>query len=150
MRRSTALMAAAALLFLVSSLSVAYMSAVAYGERSDEVETRRMFRDWMAKNKKTYSSIDEEEHRYAVFKENRHRFDKQNAAADAAGVLIHLGLNVFADLTDEELRSLHTGCAHGGIEAHHQNLAADNKYSLDWRNIFRWGFPGGRGQAVSR
>lgn len=138
--------AAAALLLLVSSLVVAYMSAVAYGERSEEVETRRMFRDWMAENKKTYSSIDEEEHRYAVFKENRRRFDKQNAAADAAGVLIsHLGLNVFADLTDEELRSLHTGCAHGGIEADHQNLAADTKYSLDWRNKGT----GGRGQAVS-
>ena len=98
-------MAAAALLLLVSSLAVAYMSTVAYSERSEEVETRRMFRDWMAKNKKTYSSIDEEEHRYAVFKENRRRFDKQNAAADAAGVLIHWGLNVFADLTDEQCRS---------------------------------------------
>ena len=44
MRRSTALLAAA------------YMSIASYGERSEEVETRRMFRDWMAVNNKTYSS----------------------------------------------------------------------------------------------
>ncbi|GJM91417.1 hypothetical protein PR202_ga07782 [Eleusine coracana subsp. coracana] len=151
MRRSTALMAAAALLLLVSSLAVASMSTVAYGERSEEVETRRMFRDWMAKNKKTYSSIDEEEHRYAVFKENlRRRFDKQDAAFDAAGVRIR-GLNKFGDLTDEELGSVYNGGVPREIEAHHQNLAAAyNKYSLQWRNIFRWGFTGGRGQAVSR
>ena len=44
MRRSTALLAAA------------YMSIASYGERSEEVETRRMFRDWMAVHNKTYSS----------------------------------------------------------------------------------------------
>jgi hypothetical protein len=53
-----------------------------------------MFREWMAVNKKKYSSIDEE-HRYAVFKENRRRFDKKNAANNAAGLrLTHLGLNL--------------------------------------------------------
>ena len=45
MRRSTALLVAA------------YMSIASYGERSEEVETRRMFRDWMAVNNKTYSSV---------------------------------------------------------------------------------------------
>ena len=38
-------------------LAAAYMSIVSYGERSEEVETRRMFRDWMAVNNKTYSSV---------------------------------------------------------------------------------------------
>ncbi|RLN08080.1 hypothetical protein C2845_PM11G10550 [Panicum miliaceum] len=132
MRRSTVLRVAAAAVLLL----------LARWQRSEEVETRRMFRDWMAANKK-YNSIDEEEHRYAVFKENRRRFDKVNATRDAAGLrLTHLGLNVFADLTNEELRSLHTGCAD------HQNLAADNKglpYSVDWSNKGT----GGRGQAVS-
>ncbi|RLM58524.1 hypothetical protein C2845_PM18G07930 [Panicum miliaceum] len=111
MRRSTALRAAAALL-LLAALAAVNMLIIWYGERSEEAETRRMFREWMAVNKKKYSSIDEGEHRYAVFKENRRRFDKENAANDAARLhLTHLGLNVFADLTDEELRSLHTGCA---------------------------------------
>ncbi|TKW00837.1 hypothetical protein SEVIR_8G138500v4 [Setaria viridis] len=109
MRRSTALMAAAAQLLLVSSLAVAYMSAVAYGKRSEEVETRRVFRDWMAEKKKTYSSIDEEEHRYAVFKENLRRYGKKHATADADGLLYHVGLNSFSDLTDEELDSMYKG-----------------------------------------
>ncbi|TVU20551.1 hypothetical protein EJB05_36765, partial [Eragrostis curvula] len=101
-------MAAAALLLLLvsSSLAVASMST---GERSEEVETRRIFRDWMAKNKKRYSSIDEEEHRYAVFKEKLRRYGNHNGATDAAGVPIPLGLNGFGDLTDEELGSLNTG-----------------------------------------
>ncbi|KAK1621390.1 hypothetical protein QYE76_026907 [Lolium multiflorum] len=119
MRRSTALMVSALLL-----LALAFTTAVPHDERSEEVETRRMFRDWMARFDKTYSSIDEEEHRYAVFKENLHA---------AAGV--HLGLNVFGDLTHEELRVLHTGCTHGD---------GGYKYSLlYWINVLLLGSPSG-------
>jgi hypothetical protein len=124
MRRSTALMAAAALLLLSSSLAVASMST---GERSEEeVETRRIFRDWMAKNEKTYSSIDEEEHRYAVFKEKLRRYGNP------------FGLIGFGGLTDEELGSLNTGCA---------RMEPDLLERIS-RNIFRWVFAGGRDQAV--
>ncbi|CAO2209371.1 unnamed protein product [Urochloa humidicola] len=110
-----------------------FMTAVPHDERSEEVETRRMFRDWMARYDKTYSSIDEEEHRYAVFKENLRRSGKRNAAEAEDGV--HLGLNVFGDLTHEELRILHTGCTPGDV---------DYKYSLlYWINILRLGSPSG-------
>ncbi|KAM0849570.1 hypothetical protein ACQ4PT_053642 [Festuca glaucescens] len=128
MRRSTALMVSA-LLLLALSLAVAFTTAVPHDERSEEVETRRMFRDWMARFEKTYSSIDEEEHRYAVFKENLH------AAAAEAEDGVHLGLNVFGDLTDEELRVLHTGCTHGD---------GGYKYSLlYWINVLLLGSPSG-------
>ncbi|RLN12282.1 hypothetical protein C2845_PM09G21880 [Panicum miliaceum] len=73
------------------------MSIVSYGERSEEVETRRMFRDWRPRNERTCSSVaEEEEHRYAVFKENRRRIEKHNAAADAGVHSYHLGFNIFA------------------------------------------------------
>ncbi|KAF8700356.1 hypothetical protein HU200_034288 [Digitaria exilis] len=126
MRRSTALTGAAALMLLL--LVGAYMSIAAYVERIEEVETRRRFRDWMAKVNKTYDSIGDEEHRYAVFKENLRRFD--NTFIDAAGLP-----NGFGDLTDEELNSL--------------NLGSVPAYSFDWREKGSGG-GGGRGEAVSR
>ncbi|CAL4966845.1 unnamed protein product [Urochloa decumbens] len=126
MRRSTALTAAAALLLLTASLTAAYMSIAAYVERSEEVEKRRMFRDWMAKVNKTYDSIGEEEHRYAVFKENLRRFDKHSTSVDAAGLP-----NGFGDLTSEELSSIYPGCVPDS----------------DWREKGSGG--GGRGEAVS-
>ncbi|RLM69127.1 hypothetical protein C2845_PM17G10080 [Panicum miliaceum] len=136
MGRSTALKVAAALL-LLAALAAVNMLVIWYSERSEE-ETRLMFRDCMAKTKK-YRYIDEEAHWYAVFKENRRRFDKENAAGLR---LTHLGLNVFADLTNEELLSMHTGCVD------HQNLAADNKdrpYPISWSDKGT----GGPGEAVS-
>ncbi|KAL6594112.1 hypothetical protein ACP70R_049013 [Stipagrostis hirtigluma subsp. patula] len=102
MRSSTALMAAAALLLLVS-LAAADLS------RSEQ-EARRMFVEWMAKHGKTYGSIGEEERRYAVFKDNLRLIDEENAAAVAAHSSSRLGLTVFADLTDEEFRT----CCLGG------------------------------------
>ncbi|XP_047046335.1 oryzain alpha chain-like [Lolium rigidum] len=117
MRRSTALM--------LLLLAVAFTTAVPHDERSEEVETRRMFRTWMARFDKTYSSIDEEEHRYAVFKENLHAFG--DLTRD------HFGLNVFGDLTHEELRVLYTGCTHGD---------GGHKYSLlYWISVLLMGPP---------
>ncbi|CAN6215892.1 unnamed protein product [Urochloa humidicola] len=128
MRRSTALTAAAALLLLALSLGAAYMSIAAYAERSEEVETRRKFRGWMAKVNKTYDSIGEEEHRYAVFKENLRGFGKHSTSVDAAGLP-----NGFGDLTTEELSSMHPGCV----------VLPD---SVDWREKGSGG-GGGRGGA---
>ena len=94
MRRSTALKAAAAALLLLS-MAAAYMSIMSYWERSEEEETHRMFVEWMAKCNKTYNSTGEEEHRYAVFKEN---FRRRGPV-----------LNIFGDWTDEEFNAWQPG-----------------------------------------
>jgi hypothetical protein len=124
MRRSTALTAVAALLLLAASLAAAYMSIAAYVGRSEEVEARRSFADWMAKFNKTYGSTSEEEHRYAVYKKNLRR---QPA-----------GLNGFGDLTEQELMSIYPGCGPVPFK--------DPRYSVGWSKKGT----GGRGQAVSR
>jgi hypothetical protein len=106
MRRSTALTEAAALLLLLAASLVApSMSIAAYVERSEEVEARRMFRDWMAKFNKTYGTSGEEEYRYKVYKENVRRNAAVKTSVDAAGLL-----NVFGDLTEQELNSIYRGC----------------------------------------
>ncbi|KAK1653741.1 hypothetical protein QYE76_071546 [Lolium multiflorum] len=107
--RSTTLTAAAAALLLLVLLTAAYMSIVSYGERREEDKARQMFVGWKATYNKTYSSIGEEEHRYAVFKVNRRRVDRRHIDADAQRYSYH-GLNFFGDFTREELRRRFWGC----------------------------------------
>jgi hypothetical protein len=54
-----------------------------------------MFMEWKAHCNKTYNSTGEEEHRYAVFKEN---FRRRGPV-----------LNIFGDWTDEELNAWQPG-----------------------------------------
>lgn len=106
---TTSLAAAAALLLLLVSLAAAAdMSIISYGERSEE-ETRRMYAEWMAAHGRTYNAIGEEERRYQVFRDNLRYIDEHNAAADAGVHSFRLGLNRFADLTNEEYRATYLG-----------------------------------------
>uniref|UniRef100_A0ACD5UGH7 Uncharacterized protein n=1 Tax=Avena sativa TaxID=4498 RepID=A0ACD5UGH7_AVESA len=102
MRSSRPLVASAALLLVVVSLAaaVADMSTLSYGDRSEQ-ETRRMYAEWMAQHGRTYNAVGEEEHRYAVFRDNLRYIDQHNAGVHS----FRLGLNRFADLTNEEYRS---------------------------------------------
>jgi hypothetical protein len=101
-------LAAAALLLLLPLAAAADMSIVSYGERSEE-ETRRMYVDWMARHGKAYNAVGEEERRYQVFKDNLRYVDRHNAAADAGVHSFRLGLNRFADLTNDEYRATYLG-----------------------------------------
>ncbi|KAL6651910.1 hypothetical protein ACP70R_010835 [Stipagrostis hirtigluma subsp. patula] len=137
MRSSTSL-CAAALLLLLSLAAAADMSILSYGERSEE-EMRRMYVEWMATHGKAYNAIGEEERRYEVFKDNLRYIDEHNAAADAGVHAFRLGLNRFADLTNEEYRATYLGVRakpqrERKVSARYQ--AADNEElpdSVDWR-----------------
>ncbi|XP_066344675.1 oryzain alpha chain-like [Miscanthus floridulus] len=108
MGASTTSLAAALLLLLVSLSAAADMSIISYGERSEE-ETRRMYAEWMATHGRTYNAIGEEERRYQVFRDNLRYIDEHNAAADAGVHSFRLGLNRFADLTNDEYRATYLG-----------------------------------------
>jgi hypothetical protein len=136
---TTAAAAAALLLLLLLSLAAAAdMSIVSYGERSDE-EARRMYAEWMAAHGRTYNAVGEEERRYQVFRDNLRYIDAHNAAADAGVHSFRLGLNRFADLTNDEYRATYLGARTRpqrerklGARYH----AADNEdlpESVDWR-----------------
>ncbi|PNT62012.1 hypothetical protein BRADI_5g24027v3 [Brachypodium distachyon] len=138
MRSSMALVAAAALLLLVSLAAAADMSIVSYGERSEE-EVRRMYVEWMAENGRTYNAIGEEERRFEVFRDNLRYVDQHNAAADAGLHSFRLGLNRFADLTNEEYRDTYLGVRTKPVRERRLSgryQAADNEElpeSVDWR-----------------
>ena len=101
-------MAAAALLLLLILASPAAAATwtvsgreISYRERSEE-ETRLMFVDWKAKYGKNYSSVGEEELRYAIFKNVVRSVDQHDAAADAGLHVARLGLNGLTDSTAQE------------------------------------------------
>ncbi|KAK6283935.1 hypothetical protein POUND7_002887 [Theobroma cacao] len=62
--------------------------------------------EWMALNSRIYADAAEKEKRYAIFKENVERIVAFNNGVERG---YKLGVNKFADLTNEEFRSLHTG-----------------------------------------
>ncbi|KAG2600984.1 hypothetical protein PVAP13_5KG562200 [Panicum virgatum] len=86
--------AAAALLVSLPMLLLLPPAADTY-----EQESRRMFVEWKAKHRKTYSYAGEEECRYALFKDSRRRI----ARARAAGVT-SVGLNGLSARADEEIQ----------------------------------------------
>jgi hypothetical protein len=131
-------LAAAALLLLLSLAAAADMSIVSYGERSEE-ETRRVYDEWMSRHGKAYNAIGEEERRYQVFRDNLRYIDQHNAAADAGVHSFRLGLNRFADLTNEEYRATYLGVNNRPQrerKASARYHADDNEAlpdSVDWR-----------------
>lgn len=135
---TTTSLAAVALLLLVSLAAAADMSIISYGERSEE-ETRRMYAEWMATHGRTYNAIGEEERRYQVFKDNLRYIDAHNAAADAGVHSFRLGLNRFADLTNDEYRATYLGVRtkpQRERKLGDRYLAGDNEElpeSVDWR-----------------
>ncbi|XP_047066075.1 oryzain alpha chain-like [Lolium rigidum] len=111
MRSSRSLLASAAavlLLLLLSLAAAADMSIVSYGERSEE-ETRRVYAEWMAQHGRTYNALGEEDRRFQVFRDNLRYIDQHNTAADAGLHSFRLGLNRFADTTNQEYRARYLG-----------------------------------------
>ncbi len=105
---STMSIAISTLLFLsfVSSSFASDMSIISYNnpERSD-AEVMGMFQSWLAKHGKAYNGIGENEKRFEIFKDNLRFIDEHNSETRTYKV----GLNRFADLTNEEYRAKFLG-----------------------------------------
>ncbi|XP_074582651.1 oryzain alpha chain-like [Curcuma longa] len=110
-----------ALLLLLSSSALAAVSAVPYLDvltlskqggavpgRSDE-EVRMLYLEWRAEHRPAEKALDLDEYRFEVFKENLRLVEEHNAAADRGEHAFRLGMNRFADLTNEEFRARFLG-----------------------------------------
>nr|AAW34135.1 cysteine protease gp2b [Zingiber officinale] len=141
------------LLLLFSSSALAAVSSVPYQDvltlskqggavpvRSDE-EVRMLYLEWRAKNHPAEKYLDLNEYRLEVFKENLQFVDKHNAAADRGEHTFRLGMNRFADLTNEEYRtrflrdfSRLRRSASGKISSRYRLREGDDlPDSIDWR-----------------
>ncbi|GFS29383.1 granulin repeat cysteine protease family protein [Actinidia rufa] len=95
-----------------------------------------MYQSWLVEQGKSYNSLDEKEMRFEIFKENLRIIDNHNADANRS---YSLGLNRFADLTDEEYRSTYLGFKSG------PKAKVSNRYVpkvgdvlpnyVDWRTV---------------
>ncbi|KAJ6872120.1 cysteine proteinase RD21A-like [Populus alba x Populus x berolinensis] len=105
------------LLFLVFTLSSAFdMSIISYDQthvtksswRTDD-EVMAMYDEWLVKHGKNYNALGEKEKRFEIFKDNLMFIDQHNSENRTYTV----GLNRFADLTNEEYRSMYLGTRTG-------------------------------------
>lgn len=62
--------------------------------------------EWMALHGRVYETAEEKERRYDIFKNNFEHIEKVNKGVDRG---FKLAINKFADLTDDEFRSMFTG-----------------------------------------
>lgn len=130
------------LCFTLSSASE--MSIISYDQnhgtksswRTDE-EVVAIYEEWLVKHGKVYNALGEKERRFEVFKDNLRFIDEHNSENRTYRV----GLNRFADLTNEEYRSMYLGLR-GGIKRNRLRKTS-NRYaplvgdslpdSVDWR-----------------
>ncbi|XP_065848309.1 cysteine proteinase mucunain-like [Euphorbia lathyris] len=105
------------LLFCSFALSSALdMSIVSYDQthttksswRTDD-EVMAIYEQWMVRHGKTYNALGERERRFQVFKDNLRFIDEHNSENNTYRV----GLNRFADITNEEYRSMYLGVRSG-------------------------------------
>lgn len=101
------------LLFALFALSSALdMSIISYDNahqdkatwRTDE-EVNSLYEEWLVKHGKLYNALGEKDKRFQIFKDNLRFIDQQNAENRT----YKLGLNRFADLTNEEYRARYLG-----------------------------------------
>ena len=111
--RSSSSMAVFLFLLLgLASASAQDMSIIGYDEthgdksrwRTDE-DVMAVYEAWLAKHGKSYNALGEKERRFQIFKDNLRFIDEHNAENRTYKV----GLNRFADLTNEEYRSMYLG-----------------------------------------
>ncbi|PON65019.1 Cysteine Protease [Parasponia andersonii] len=130
--------AVAVLVLTIFTLSSALdMSIVEYdGEKSagrSDGEVMAIYEAWLAKHGKAYNGLGEKEKRFEIFKDNLRFIDDQNAQ----NLSFKLGLNRFADLTNEEYRSTYLGTKISATKKLSQRYALRQGEqlpdSVDWR-----------------
>jgi C1A family cysteine protease len=116
------------------------MSIISYNEHHhvrNEEAVKTMYEEWLVKHGKSYNSLGEKEKRFEIFKDNLMYIDEQNGVDNRT---YKLGLNRFADLTNEEYRSTFLGTRR---RTEGRRKSQSNRYSpkvgdslpesVDWR-----------------
>ncbi|GAA0141450.1 cysteine protease [Lithospermum erythrorhizon] len=73
--------------------------------RSDD-EVMALYESWLVNHGKTYNAIGEKDKRFEIFKDNLRYIDEQNNVPNR---IYKLGLNRFADLTNDEYKNTYLG-----------------------------------------
>ena len=136
----------AMLLLMMFTLSSALdMSIVSYDEghpdksksswRTDD-EVMAMYEEWLVKHGKAYNGLGEKERRFEIFKDNLRFIDEHNADESHS---YKVGLNRFADLTNEEYRVMYLGTKKASrkvsktSDRYAPRIGVELPDSIDWR-----------------
>lgn len=97
----------------VTSAAAEDMSIISYNEKHHTIgagrtddEVMSMYESWLVEHKKVYNALGEKDKRFQIFKDNLKYIDEHNAMPEKS---YKLGLTKFADLTNEEYRSVYLG-----------------------------------------
>ncbi|WJX14976.1 putative cysteine protease rd21b [Trifolium repens] len=103
-------------LFIVLSLSLLSlafsldMSIIDYDAKVEALKTEthlmKLYESWLVKHGKVYNALGEKERRFEIFKDNLRYIESHNNVEKQS---FKLGLTKFADLTNEEYRSMFLG-----------------------------------------
>ncbi|XP_059284475.1 cysteine proteinase COT44-like [Lycium ferocissimum] len=136
------------LLILFVSLSNAIdMSITTYNNnnfekltRMSNVEVKGIYQIWLAEHGKTYNGLGEKGKRFEIFKDNLRFIEEHNNSENRT---YELGLNRFADLTNEEYRTMFLGTRSDARRRVVKSNNASHRYvflasdhlpkSVDWR-----------------
>ncbi|CAN8267365.1 unnamed protein product [Cochlearia groenlandica] len=127
---------------IISLISSLYLSTTLSRPFDAELVMQKRHDDWMAKHNRVYADVKEKNNRYVVFKRNVERIERLNSVPE--GRTFKLAVNQFADLTNDEFRSMYTGykgnlvlSKQSGIKTtpfRYQNVSAGAlPVSVDWR-----------------
>jgi len=120
------------------------MSIISYNEEHGapglertEAEVRALYELWLAEHGRAYNALGEHDRRFRVFWDNLRFVDAHNERAGEHG--FRLGMNQFADLTNDEFRAAYLGAriparretAVGEMYRH--DGAEELPESVDWR-----------------
>ncbi|XP_073107501.1 senescence-specific cysteine protease SAG39-like [Elaeis guineensis] len=117
-------------------ITLAILAIWAYGTKSrsiGDLPMRLRHEQWMAEYGREYKDAAEKEYRYQIFKANVEYVESVNKAGDRK---YELGINQFADLTNEEFKASHNGYKPKIMKPaktfRYQNVTAAPT-SIDWR-----------------
>uniref|UniRef100_A0ACD5TL50 Uncharacterized protein n=1 Tax=Avena sativa TaxID=4498 RepID=A0ACD5TL50_AVESA len=133
------------LLFASAAAAVPDMSIISHnsahgvrGLERTEAQVRAMYDRWLARHGRSHNAVGEHDRRLRAFWNNLKIVDAHNRNADAGASGFRLGMNRFADLTNDEFRAAYLGAAaHGrhavvGERYRHDGVEALPEY-VDWR-----------------
>lgn len=131
------------MLFFSTLSSASDMSIISYDEthihRRTDDEVAALYESWLIEHGKSYNALGEKDKRFQIFKDNLKYIDEQNSVPDKS---YKLGLTKFADLTNEEYRSIYLGYKSSGDRRRLSTKESDRYLpkvgdnlpeSIDWR-----------------
>ncbi|KAL3833311.1 hypothetical protein ACJIZ3_008047 [Penstemon smallii] len=141
-------MVIAAILFLcfaISSRATEDFSIINYNKKHTQKsqsneDVKGLYELWLTRHGKIYNGLGEKDSRFEIFKDNLNFIDEHNNSGNRT---YKLGLNKFADLTNEEYKSLYLGTRTDAKRRFVKSKNASQRYafqgndnlldSVDWR-----------------